>query len=98
MSLSQHSIPPCHSLPPVCVPTGVMGREAAHQRWLYRSFFPTVMHRWWAEVVCGMQKVRSVLVGRGQGTGPNGGMSGGPQVVEFHCSRCAVCGWGGRPL
>lgn len=22
--------------------------------------YPTVMHRWWAEVVCGMQKVRSV--------------------------------------
>lgn len=35
---------------------GVLGRRCAHQGWLYRSFFPTVLSKWWAEAVRGVDK------------------------------------------
>lgn len=34
---------------------GICGRKWAHQGFLYRSFFPTVLARWWAEVVLGVR-------------------------------------------
>lgn len=36
---------------------GVLGRHQAHSATLYRSFFPCVMARWWAEVVQRVDKV-----------------------------------------
>ncbi|CAD7702472.1 unnamed protein product, partial [Ostreobium quekettii] len=35
---------------------GVLGRSNAHSKTLYRSFFPTVFRRWWAEAVLGVEK------------------------------------------
>lgn len=32
---------------------GCLGKDAAHQPWLYRSFFPTLVEEWWAEVRVG---------------------------------------------
>ena len=37
---------------------GLLGRHSAHSALLYRSFFPTVMTRWWAEAVLGVHKVQ----------------------------------------
>ena len=38
---------------------GVLGRRTTHSKTLYRSFFPTMVTRWWKEVVmrCGTWKV-----------------------------------------
>lgn len=39
---------------------GVLGRGSmAHSAAAYRSFFPTFVSRWWAEVVIGVDKVSS---------------------------------------
>lgn len=35
---------------------GVLGRNAAHGRLLYRTFFPTIVRKWWCEVVGGVEK------------------------------------------
>jgi hypothetical protein len=43
---------------PLLTLAGVLGRSASHQRSLYASFFPTIMRRWWQEVVVGVDKVR----------------------------------------
>lgn len=43
--------------------SGILGRSNAHSAAAYRSFFPTVMRRWWAEAVCGVDKVRGTCSG-----------------------------------
>ncbi|GAX76980.1 hypothetical protein CEUSTIGMA_g4427.t1 [Chlamydomonas eustigma] len=35
---------------------GVLGPKHAHQGWLYRTFFPTLISKWWAEKVLGVGK------------------------------------------
>jgi hypothetical protein len=54
---------------------GALGRgaRAATSPALYRSFFPTVVARWWAEAVLGVDRVSGRL-----GAGPAGGTCGGP--------------------
>lgn len=37
---------------------GVLGKAHAHSAFLYRSFFPTILAKWWAERIVGVQKVR----------------------------------------
>ena len=37
---------------------GVLGRHNASSAMAYRSFFPTVISRWWSEVVKGVENVR----------------------------------------
>jgi hypothetical protein len=37
---------------------GIFGRTHAASRGLYSTFFPTVLTRWWAERVRGVDKVR----------------------------------------
>lgn len=42
--------------------SGVMGADAVQTRKMYRSFFPTVMRKWWAEIVMGVEKVGPFLL------------------------------------
>ncbi|KAA6424300.1 MAG: sulfotransferase [Trebouxia sp. A1-2] len=37
---------------------GVLGRSHASSALLYRSFFPTILCRWWAEYIRGVEKMR----------------------------------------
>ena len=47
----RHTVP--HLLPHTSSHSGVLGSQAAHSATLYRTFFPTLLSRWWAEAVRG---------------------------------------------
>jgi hypothetical protein len=40
--------------------SGVLGRHTTNSRALYRSFFPSVICRWWAEVIRGVHQVMAM--------------------------------------